>query len=220
MMSWKSAPWVAIDTETTGLEPGDGHAIVELATVLMQNGEVIERRAMLLNPRRPIPPEVSEVHHITDAMVADAETIETAGPRFTKYVEDHVRRGAVLVCYNAPFDLRFLEATVPGWSTGGLFVFDPLVVVRMDSVGRYWKGSGRHRLMNVADRLEVPMDRRSHRASADAEAAGRILWALRQHLPDDAMQAVELLRRESAKQQENYRAWKAEQPTQEGEQGS
>ncbi|RYH11857.1 DNA polymerase III subunit epsilon [Tropicimonas sp. IMCC6043] len=97
---------VVFDTETTGLLPSSGDEIVQIAALRLIGGKRIpgETFESLVNPGRPIPASATEVHHVTDAMVADAPTIADVGRRFHAFAHD-----AVLVAHNAPFDLEFLR---------------------------------------------------------------------------------------------------------------
>jgi len=103
---------IILDTETTGLEPEQGHRIIEIGCV-----EMIERRLtgnnfhQYLQPDRIIDAGAVEVHGITNEMLADK-------PRFADVAADLVAylRGAELIIHNAPFDVGFLDAEFRWWA--------------------------------------------------------------------------------------------------------
>ncbi len=96
---------IVLDTETTGLEPRQGHRIIEIGCV-----EIVERRLtgrhyhQYLQPDRKIDPGAMEVHGITNEFLVDK-------PRFEDVVEEfmHFIAGAELIIHNAPFDVGFID---------------------------------------------------------------------------------------------------------------
>ncbi|WP_126457318.1 DNA polymerase III subunit epsilon [Sulfuriflexus mobilis] len=97
---------IVLDTETTGLDPRDGHRIIEIGCV-----ELINRRLtgndyhQYLQPDREIDAGAIEVHGITNEMLADK-------PRFAECADDLLAylKGAELIIHNAPFDVGFLNS--------------------------------------------------------------------------------------------------------------
>jgi len=95
--------YIVLDTETTGLEPAQGHRIIEIGCV-----EVIGRRItgknyhQYLNPDREIDEGAIEVHGITNEMLEDK-------PRFADICKEFLTfiRGAELVIHNARFDVGY-----------------------------------------------------------------------------------------------------------------
>lgn len=98
--------YVVFDTETTGLLPSAGDEIVQLAALRMVGAKPVpgEVYDTFVNPKRSIPKAATEVHHVTEEMVADAPDIATVGAIFHHFAES-----AVLVAHNAPFDMAFLR---------------------------------------------------------------------------------------------------------------
>jgi DNA polymerase-3 subunit epsilon len=160
-------PYIAVDVETTGIEPGDGHRICEVALLKFLRGDVIDSLVSLVNPIRPISPGASAVNGITDPMVAGAPLFGDLFPRILGFIE-----GDVLVFHNAPFDLSFLrnEARLAGGEWPGNPVVDTLALARRS--GRFRS----HSLSSVCRELGIGSS--FHRAEADAWAAGRLLLHL------------------------------------------
>lgn len=97
---------IVLDTETTGLEVGAGHRIIEIGAVVIDNrrrtGEHFHR---YLNPDRDIDAGAQEVHGITLEFLADKPRFEDVVDAFEQFID-----GAELVIHNAEFDLQFLDA--------------------------------------------------------------------------------------------------------------
>lgn len=96
---------IVLDTETTGLEPKQGHRIIEIGCVEVINRRITGNRYhQYINPERDIDEGAEEVHGISTAFLADK-------PVFADIVDDFVNfiRGAELVIHNAPFDVGFIN---------------------------------------------------------------------------------------------------------------
>jgi DNA polymerase-3 subunit epsilon len=94
------------DLETTGGSP-DGSRITEIGAVKVRGGEIVGEFATLINPGVPIPPAITYLTGITNAMVYPAPQIDAVLPSFVEFIGD-----AVLVAHNASFDTRFLAANL------------------------------------------------------------------------------------------------------------
>lgn len=173
-IAWIDADVVMVDVETTGRESAQDR-IVELAIVRGHKGEIVSRNAWLINPQRPIPAEVTAVHGITDADVADKPAFADVGHEILAALQK-----AIPAAYNASFDRGFLHAEVartlsadvspPPALLKDVEWIDPLIWAR------HIQASARSRALgDVAARLEVELDH-AHRATADAEAALKIMY--------------------------------------------
>ena len=95
--------FVVFDLETTGFS-AIKDKIIEIGAVKVVKGEIVDSFSTFVNPRRPIPFEITKLTSITDEMVMEYPDIETILPQFLEFVGD-----AVLVAHNAGFDVGFIE---------------------------------------------------------------------------------------------------------------
>lgn len=166
---------VAVDTETTGLNPTDGHTLVEVAAVGLDDGTIGESWSSLMQPGRPIPPDAAAVHGISDAMVVDAPLPATVASEMRRRCAD-----LPLVLHNASFDLPFLIGML---RRAGL---PPLLSPIIDTLGlaRGLPGTGGHSLGALAVRFGLPRESR-HRALGDALTTARLLTKLARYWEDE-----------------------------------
>ncbi len=157
-----------VDTETTGMSPANGAALVEVAHVEVRAGELADAWSSLVKPGRPIPPDATAVHGITDAMVADAPAPAAVAQRLRAACGDRA-----LVFHNAPFDLPFLIALFR--EAGEPPLLNPIV----DTLGlaRGLFGTGSNALGALATRLGLPKET-AHRALGDARTTARLFLTL------------------------------------------
>ena len=96
---------IVLDTETTGIDPKEGHRIIEIGCV-----EVVNRRLtgnhfhVYINPGRHIEQEAIDVHGITNEFLTDKPTFAQVAQEFVNFI-----KGAQLVIHNAPFDVGFMD---------------------------------------------------------------------------------------------------------------
>src|SRR5690348_8457606 len=96
---------IVLDTETTGLEPGAGHRVIEVACLELNGRRATGRHFhRYLNPERAIDAAASQVHGLTLEDLADKPRFADIADEFLEFVE-----GAELLIHNAPFDVAFLD---------------------------------------------------------------------------------------------------------------
>jgi len=97
---------IVVDTETTGLDPTEGHRIVEIAALELINhvptGRVFHR---YVNPQRAMPEAALAVHGLSDVFLAEQDTFDAVADAFQEFVG-----GDRLVIHNAGFDIAFINA--------------------------------------------------------------------------------------------------------------
>jgi DNA polymerase-3 subunit epsilon len=153
--------FAAFDTETTGLRP-HSEFLVEIAAVRfhVETGAK-EYFQSLVNPGVPIPWQATNVHGITDAMVADAPSLDKVLPLFYRFLE-----GAIPVAHNAPFDLGFLSlhSLRLGIPPPEVPVLDSCMFSR-----RVFPEQPSHKLQSLVEAFGIS-EGTFHRAQADAKS--------------------------------------------------
>ena len=97
--------FIILDTETTGLEVQQGHRIIEIGAVLLNDRKKSEEHFhTYLNPSRLIDDEASKVHGIMNEDLLDKPYFEEVAEEFLEFVD-----GSTLVIHNAAFDVGFLN---------------------------------------------------------------------------------------------------------------
>ncbi len=104
---------IVLDTETTGLDPFDGHRVVEIGAVELVNHIPTGRTYQeYINPERDMPAEAEKVHGITEAFLMDKPVFATIADGFLAFLEQDAHgeaSAAQLVIHNASFDMKFLN---------------------------------------------------------------------------------------------------------------
>jgi len=152
---------VILDTETTGLD--ENAEIVEIA-VIDRGGKTLLQS--LVKPTKPIPADISEIHKITDAMVADAPSWPEVQAQLVQ-----ILRGRRLVIWHADYDLRLI-----GQSAAAHGIVPPALTAECAQTAykRFYGEPGeeagkvrRQRLTNAAAQQGVEIHGQAHRAEVD-----------------------------------------------------
>ncbi len=169
--------FVAVDTETTGLDFEHDH-VIELAAVRFENGKPVADFTALIAPGdRALSPVSRLITGLTDAELDTAPPAEETWRAFLAFVGE-----TPLVAHNAEFDAHFVgkSLTAAGLPLPPGVWVDSLLLTRVA-----WPMWDSHRLDSLAERLQVPRDA-EHRALPDARRAGYVFdaaqHALRNHL--------------------------------------
>jgi DNA polymerase-3 subunit epsilon len=97
---------IILDTETTGLDPFDGHRVVEIGCVELVNSIPTGRTwQCYLNPERDMPEKAFSVHGLSESFLRDQPLFADKADDFLGFIES-----AMLVMHNAAFDFGFLNA--------------------------------------------------------------------------------------------------------------
>ncbi|MFD0803411.1 DEDD exonuclease domain-containing protein, partial [Streptomonospora algeriensis] len=182
--------FVIVDLETTGTR-ADAAGITEIGAVKVCGGAVVGEFSTLVNPGVAIPPFITLLTGITQAMVAPAPTIDAVLPGFLEFAG--LERGATLVAHNAPFDVGFLKAACAahGYHWPAPQIVDTVALSRR-LVNR--EEVPNHKLGTLAGFFGVP-DQPTHRALDDARATVGVLHGLLERLGAFGVDTAEELRR-------------------------
>lgn len=155
--------YVALDLETTGLDP-EHDAIIEVGAVKFRGDEVLDRWSTLVRPERLIPYRIRRLTGIDQEEADAAPSVSNVLERLVPFLKDYP-----LVGHNISFDLSFLK------QRGLLLTNQP--VDTFELAGILVPHASRYSLTRLADELNIPSEG-AHRAVADAETARELFLAL------------------------------------------
>ncbi len=186
-----SDTYVVFDLETTGFSSVKDK-IIEIGAVKVVEGRITERFSTFVNPKRPIPFEITQLTGISDQMVMDAPDIESVLPDFMEFVGD-----AVLVAHNAGFDVGFIEQNlryqdiVPDFTS-----VDTVAMARilLPTLSKF-------KLNIVANALHISLENH-HRAVDDAGATAEIFVRFIEMLKERGIYTLEKLNHFGAQSKE------------------
>jgi DNA polymerase-3 subunit epsilon len=163
---------IVLDTETTGLDPLEGHRIVEIGCVELLNriptGQAFHR---YLNPERDVPVEAFDVHGLSGEFLYDKPLFADVAEDLIAFIGD-----APLVAHNAGFDLAFINAEFERVGRAAIArerVVDTLLLARRKHP------AGPNRLDDLCTRYGIDRSRRTkHGALLDAELLAEVYLEL------------------------------------------
>jgi DNA polymerase-3 subunit epsilon len=157
---------IVLDTETTGLEPSDGHRIIEIGCVeLVNRGITGNTYHQYVQPDREIDAGAMEVHGISNEFLADKPRFADIAGEFLEFI-----RGAELIIHNAPFDVGFINHEFALLENGAGRVTDHCSVVDTLAMARRQHPGQRNNLDALCKRYEIDNSQRElHGALLDAE---------------------------------------------------
>ena len=156
---------IVLDTETTGIDPSEGHRIIEIGCVELMERQLTGRNYhVYINPEREVEAEAITVHGITNEFLQDKPKFAEIADEFFEFI-----KGAELVIHNAAFDIGFMDAEFarikPVRKTADYCgVVDSLAIARAKHPGQ------KNNLNALCKRYGVDnSDRELHGALLDAE---------------------------------------------------
>ena len=167
--------FIILDTETTGLEVQQGHRVIEIGAVLLNDRKKSEEHFhTYLNPSRLIDEEASKVHGIMNEDLLDKPYFEEVAEEFLEFVD-----GSTLVIHNAAFDVGFLNNELKLASSKYPMlqdiceIEDSLIIAKDKFPGQ------RNSLDALANRFEISnYDRTFHGALLDANILADVYMML------------------------------------------
>lgn len=158
-----SGAYVVFDLETTGFSPVKDK-IIEIGAVKVEQGKITDKFSTFVNPKVPIPFQITQLTGITDEMVLEAPDIGSVLPEFLAFIGD-----AALVAHNASFDVGFIEQNCRYQDIMPDFTYvDTVAMARilLPTLSKY-------KLNVVANALHISLENH-HRAVDDAGATAEI----------------------------------------------
>ena len=167
--------YIVLDTETTGLEVKQGHRVIEIGAVLLNDRKKSEEHFhTYLNPSRLIDEEASKVHGITNSDLEDKPFFDEIAEEFISFIE-----GSTLVIHNAPFDLGFLNNELKLASTSYPNLEEICEVEDSLTIARNKYPGQRNSLDALASRYNISgYDRTFHGALLDANILADVYMQL------------------------------------------
>ena len=166
-------PIAIIDFETTGISPGMGDRATEVAIVILEGGQVVDRFQSLMNAGVRVSPFITQFTGITNAMLQAAPPAEQVMREAARFVD-----GRPMVAHNAAFDKKFWQAELARCGQDASHPFACTLLLSR----RLYPQAPNHKLGTLVTFHHLPSSGRAHRALADAEMAAHLLAQMQHDL--------------------------------------
>ena len=165
---------IVLDTETTGIEPSEGHRIIEIGCTEIIDREITEDNEyhQYIQPERNVGDSV-RIHGITDKFLTGKPKFEEIVTEFMEYV-----KGATLVIHNAPFDLGFLNHELKLFGSEER-IEDHCTIIDSLELSKQQRPGTLHNLDSLCRRFEIDSSARTvHGALLDAQILAQVYLAM------------------------------------------
>ncbi|MCY8006622.1 ATP-dependent DNA helicase DinG [Bacillus haynesii] len=178
--------YVVIDVETTGNSPKKGDKIIQIAAVVIENGQMTERFSKYVNPNQPIPAFIEQLTGISNEMVENEEPFSAIAEDIFKLLHD-----SCFIAHNIHFDLAFVkhELQLAGFGELECSVLDTVELSRI-----VFPGFDGYKLTELSEELQIRHEN-PHRADSDAEVTALIFLHMMDRLKRLPLPVLKSIRR-------------------------
>lgn len=168
--NFANTEFVILDIETTGLDPHQGHCMVEFAAIKTKGKEIIGKYDQLINPGRMMDAEAEKITGISNShIIMFGKPIAAVLPEIKDFIGNAILVGHNIKSFDAPFISKHMEDHSLGAIQNTLL--DTLLLARESlNIGRY-------NLATLAGYFEIEQPH-AHRAMIDVQTTMRVLWKL------------------------------------------
>jgi DNA polymerase-3 subunit epsilon len=165
---------IFLDTETTGLDPRQGHRVIEVGCIeMLDRRQTGEKLHFYLNPQRAVDPGALEVHGLSDDFLADKPTFSDKIHELLPFIKD-----AEIIAHNASFDVGFLDAEFARLKLGKFADHVGKITDTLQMAREMFPGQ-RNSLDALCNRLGVNNAHRTlHGALLDSEILSEVFLAM------------------------------------------
>jgi DNA polymerase-3 subunit epsilon len=164
---------IVLDTETTGIEPSEGHRVIEIGCVEILNRAITDSQyQQYIQPNRNVG-DSFRIHGISDNFLKDKPKFEEIAQEFLEYIE-----GSTLVIHNAPFDLGFLNHELKRLGSDEK-IEDKCKIIDSLELSQKQRPGTMHNLDALCRRFDIDSSSRTvHGALLDAQILAQVYLAM------------------------------------------